>query len=195
VDGTRSPRQHVACWAVFPQSETPEYTCLPRKPVALINRQGGACVITPLAAHSDDATHPPLTLPGSVQPLAVGPAAAADNPWLTLGVCASDDSSGSIRSGAASNVAHPGRSRGPGIRDQDSAAPIGYGGDALWAWSSGTGRTAVRAHLSVSRTGQANPWPAEMLLVHTAPRASQLLARSPRQEDGCPPDQWNRRHC
>jgi hypothetical protein len=53
----------------------------------------------------------------------------------------------------------------------------------------------VRAHLSVSRTGQANPWPAEMLLVHTAPRASQLLARSPRREDGCPPDRWSRRHC
>jgi hypothetical protein len=53
----------------------------------------------------------------------------------------------------------------------------------------------MRAHLSVSRTGQANPWPAEMLLVHTAPRASQLLARSPRREDGCPPDRWNRRHC
>jgi hypothetical protein len=49
---------------------------------------------------------------------------------------------------------------------QVNAAQVGYGSYALWAWSSGTGRAAV------SSTGQANPWPAEMLLVRTAPRAS-----------------------
>ena len=115
MDGTRSPRQPTACWAVFPQSETPEYTCLSRKPVALMNWQVGACVITPLAAYCDDATQSILTPPGSVQLLAVGLATASDNPWRTPGVNTSDDSSRSIRSGAASKVAHPGRSRGPGM--------------------------------------------------------------------------------
>jgi hypothetical protein len=37
--------------------------CGSRKPVATVNRQVGTRVITPLAAHSDDATHPPLRLP------------------------------------------------------------------------------------------------------------------------------------
>jgi hypothetical protein len=37
--------------------------CGSRKPVATINRQGSARVIMPLAAHSDDATHPLLELP------------------------------------------------------------------------------------------------------------------------------------
>jgi len=32
-------------------------TCGSRKPVATVNRQVGACVITRLDAHSDDATH------------------------------------------------------------------------------------------------------------------------------------------
>jgi hypothetical protein len=81
--------------------------CGSRKLVAIVNRQIGAHVITPLA-HSDDATHPLLALPGSGRRPVIGPAAVADNPWLTPGVCASDDSSGSIRSGAAVDGARAG---------------------------------------------------------------------------------------
>ena len=69
-----------------------------------------------LAAHNDDATHPRLELPGSALAPAIEPAAAVDNPCPMPGVCASDDSIESTRSGAAADVARAGRSRGSGIR-------------------------------------------------------------------------------
>ena len=39
------------------------FTCGSRKPVAPVNRRIGARAITPLTAHSDDATHPLLDFP------------------------------------------------------------------------------------------------------------------------------------
>jgi len=92
---------------VLPRSD-PDPSCGSRKPAATVNRPISAHVITPLAAHNDDATHLLLELPGSVQSPAVGPAAVGDNPWLTPGACASDDSSGSSRSGAAVDGARAG---------------------------------------------------------------------------------------
>jgi hypothetical protein len=50
-------------------------SCGSRKPAATINPQVCAHVITPLAARSDDATHPLLGLPRSSQSPAV------DRPW------------------------------------------------------------------------------------------------------------------
>ena len=76
-------------------------TCGSRKPVATVHWQISAQVITPLAAHSDDATHPLLGLPRSVQAPAVGPAAAQDNPYPTPGACANGGNTGSTRSRAA----------------------------------------------------------------------------------------------
>jgi hypothetical protein len=45
------------------REESRNDTCGSRKPIATVNRQVGARVITPLAAHSGDATHPLLGLP------------------------------------------------------------------------------------------------------------------------------------
>jgi hypothetical protein len=70
--------------------------CGSRKLIATSNRLMSARVITRLAAHNGDATHRPLALLGSGQPLAVGPAAAPDNPWLTPDAYASGDNTGNI---------------------------------------------------------------------------------------------------
>src|SRR5215831_16359603 len=95
-------------------------TCGSRKSVVTVNWQIGAHVITPFAAHSDDATHPLLGLPESVQAPAVGPATLQDNPYPAPGACANDGHTGSTRSGAVSDVARAGQSRGPGIRGEYS---------------------------------------------------------------------------
>jgi hypothetical protein len=63
--------------------------CGSRKLITTRNRRMSARVITPLAAHSDDTTHPLLALLGS-----------GHHP------AASDNSSGSIRSEAAADGAH-----------------------------------------------------------------------------------------
>src|SRR2546430_3718680 len=91
-------------------------SCGSRKPVATVYRQVGACVITLLDAHSDDATHRLLALSGSGQRPAIGPAAAQGNSSPALGACASDDNTGSTQSRAVSDVARAGRSRDRGIR-------------------------------------------------------------------------------
>jgi Bacteriophage Mu Gam like protein len=69
----------------------PALACGSRKLIATSIRQMSTRVITRLAAHRDDATHLLLALPGAGPPPAVGPAAAAGNPWLTPGACPSDD--------------------------------------------------------------------------------------------------------
>jgi hypothetical protein len=51
----------LAAWVIGLVEQEIFHSCGSRKPVAPINRQVGARVITPLAAHSDDATRP---LPG-----------------------------------------------------------------------------------------------------------------------------------
>jgi hypothetical protein len=71
--------------------ELPGSYCGSRKLIATSNRPMSTRLITRLAAHNGKATHRPLALPGSGQPLAVGPAAAPDNPGLTPDAYASGD--------------------------------------------------------------------------------------------------------
>jgi hypothetical protein len=75
--------------------------CGSRKLIATRNQQVVTRIITRLAAHSGDVTHPLLGLPGSAQPPGVGPAAALDNPSPAPGACANDGNTGSTRPGAA----------------------------------------------------------------------------------------------
>src|SRR5262249_51086778 len=85
--------KHVKC--------SSEYACGSRKLIATRIRQMSTHVIMPLAAHSDDATHPLPALPRPAQAPAVGLAAAPDNPCPAPGACANDGNTGSTRPGAA----------------------------------------------------------------------------------------------
>jgi hypothetical protein len=89
-----------------------------------------AHVITLRAAHCDDATRPLLGVPRAVLAVASGPAAVADSPWLTPGAYASDEHTENTLSGAASDVARAGRSRGPGIRGGYSRSAVRRRGSA-----------------------------------------------------------------
>jgi hypothetical protein len=101
-----------------------EACCGSRKPIATTNCRVGACVITLLDAHSDDATHPLPGLPRSVQAPAAGPTTVQDNPYTALGECANGGNTGRTRPGAASDVARAGQSRGPGIHGEYSRSAV-----------------------------------------------------------------------